>query len=157
MNKLFIATLLLSGSTFLSGQTVPRIPETYKPSKSEMYHKGWIDFNKNGVKDVYEDPSAPVEARIENLLGQMTLEEKTCQMVTLYGYNLASLFFQCHLAEQIFDTCIQRGIRIFVYILHSVFVEINPAFLVHLAFDGFVHSGYLHGLLCAEQSTASEQ
>lgn len=87
MNKLFIATLLLSGSTFLSGQTVPRIPETYKPSKSEMYHKGWIDFNKNGVKDVYEDPSAPVEARIENLLGQMTLEEKTCQMVTLYGYK----------------------------------------------------------------------
>lgn len=87
MNKLFIATLLLSGSTFLSGQTVPRIPETYKPSKSEMYHKVWIDFNKNGVKDVYEDPSAPVEARIENLLGQMTLEEKTCQMVTLYGYK----------------------------------------------------------------------
>ena len=87
MNKLFIATLLLSGSTFLSGQTVPRIPETYKPSKSEMYHKGWIDFNKNGIKDVYEDPSAPVEARIENLLGQMTLEEKTCQMVTLYGYK----------------------------------------------------------------------
>lgn len=87
MNKLFIATSLLSGSTFLSGQTVPRIPETYKPSKSEMYHKGWIDFNKNGIKDVYEDPSAPVEARIENLLGQMTLEEKTCQMVTLYGYK----------------------------------------------------------------------
>ena len=87
MNKLFIATLLLSGSTFLSGQTVPRIPETYKPSKSKMYHKGWIDFNKNGIKDVYEDPSAPVEARIENLLGQMTLEEKTCQMVTLYGYK----------------------------------------------------------------------
>ena len=87
MNKLFIATLLLSGSTIISGQTVPRIPETYKPSKSEMYHKGWIDFNKNGIKDVYEDPSAPVEARIENLLGQMTLEEKTCQMVTLYGYK----------------------------------------------------------------------
>lgn len=87
MNKLFIATLLLSGSTFLPGQTVPRIPATYKPSKSEMYHKGWIDFNKNGIKDVYEDPSAPVEARIENLLGQMTMEEKTCQMVTLYGYK----------------------------------------------------------------------
>lgn len=87
MNKLFIATLLLSGSTFLPGQTVPRIPATYKPSKSEMYHKGWIDFNKNGIKDVYEDPSASVEARIENLLGQMTLEEKTCQMVTLYGYK----------------------------------------------------------------------
>lgn len=64
-----------------------KIPTTYKPAKSEMYRKGWIDFNKNGVKDVYEDPSAPLEARIENLLQQMTLDEKTCQMVTLYGYK----------------------------------------------------------------------
>ena len=37
--------------------------------------------------DVYEDPSATVDARIEDLLSQMTLEEKTCQMVTLYGYK----------------------------------------------------------------------
>ena len=22
----------------------------------DIYHKGWIDFNKNGVKDIYEDP-----------------------------------------------------------------------------------------------------
>ena len=56
-----------------------------KPSK--IYHKGWIDLNKNGRMDVYEDPSAPVDARIEDLLKQMTLEEKTCQMVTLYGYK----------------------------------------------------------------------
>ena len=52
-----------------------------------MYHKDWIDFNKNGIKDIYEDPAATLDARIENLLQQMTLEEKTCQMVTLYGYK----------------------------------------------------------------------
>ena len=57
------------------------------PLRSEMYKKGWIDFNKNGVKDTYEDPTAPIDARIEDLLSQMTLEEKTCQMVTLYGYK----------------------------------------------------------------------
>lgn len=50
-----------------------------------IYHKGWTDFNKNGVKDVYEDPSAPLEDRVEDLLGQMTLEEKSCQLATLYG------------------------------------------------------------------------
>lgn len=50
-----------------------------------IYKKGWIDFNKNGVMDVYEDPSAPLEARVHDLLSQMTLEEKTCQMATLYG------------------------------------------------------------------------
>lgn len=45
----------------------------------------WIDFNKNGIRDVYEDPSASVEARVADLLSQMTLEEKTCQLATLYG------------------------------------------------------------------------
>ena len=50
-----------------------------------IYHKGWIDFNKNGLKDVYEDPSAPIEDRVEDLLRQMTLEEKSCQLATLYG------------------------------------------------------------------------
>ena len=59
---------------------------TYAP-KGKIYQKGWIDFNKNGKKDVYEDPAAPIDARIEDLLSQMTLDEKTCQMVTLYGYG----------------------------------------------------------------------
>lgn len=52
-----------------------------------IYHQGWIDFNKNGVMDLYEDPSQPVDKRVENLLSQMTLEEKSCQMATLYGYG----------------------------------------------------------------------
>lgn len=87
MKNLIALTLLLGGSTLLCAQKPTKTPATYKPVKSEMYRKGWIDFNKNGVKDVYEDPSAPLEARIENLLQQMTLDEKTCQMVTLYGYK----------------------------------------------------------------------
>ena len=45
------------------------------------------DLNKNGKPDPYEDPARPVEERVENLLGQMTLEEKTCQLATLYGYG----------------------------------------------------------------------
>ncbi|GAA4730394.1 glycoside hydrolase family 3 N-terminal domain-containing protein [Flavisolibacter ginsenosidimutans] len=52
-----------------------------------IYRKGWIDFNKNGAMDVFEDPSQPVDKRVENLLSQMTLDEKTCQMATLYGYG----------------------------------------------------------------------
>jgi beta-glucosidase len=34
------------------------------------------DLNKNGKLDPYEDPRQPLESRIENLMGQMTLEEK---------------------------------------------------------------------------------
>lgn len=54
-------------------------------AKDNLYKKGWIDFNKNGIKDTYEDPEAPLEARVRDLLGQMNLDEKTCQMATLYG------------------------------------------------------------------------
>lgn len=86
--KQLLITVLLSGSCgFLAAQKTVKTPAIYKPIHTEMYKKGWIDFNKNGVKDIYEDPSAPVDARIEDLLKQMTLEEKTCQMVTLYGYK----------------------------------------------------------------------
>jgi beta-glucosidase len=53
--------------------------------KSTIYKKGWIDFNKNGVMDVYENPNAPIDERLTDLLSQMTLEEKTCQLATLYG------------------------------------------------------------------------
>ncbi|MDY6464106.1 MAG: glycoside hydrolase family 3 N-terminal domain-containing protein [Bacteroidales bacterium] len=61
--------------------------DTYSPGKNKIYRKGWIDFNKNGVRDIYENPAARLEDRIEDLLKQMTLEEKTCQLVTLYGYH----------------------------------------------------------------------
>jgi len=56
-----------------------------RPSAA-IYHDGWIDLNKNGVKDAYEDATAPLETRVADLLARMTIEEKTAQMVTLYGY-----------------------------------------------------------------------
>jgi beta-glucosidase len=56
-------------------------------AQKSIYKKGWIDFNKNGVMDVYEDPSQPVDKRVDDLLSQMNLNEKSCQMATLYGYG----------------------------------------------------------------------
>ncbi len=56
-------------------------------SRSSIYHGNWIDLNKNGRMDPYEDPSVPTERRIDDLLSQMTIEEKTAQMATLYGYG----------------------------------------------------------------------
>ncbi|MCY7293107.1 MAG: glycoside hydrolase family 3 protein, partial [Ferruginibacter sp.] len=52
-----------------------------------IYQKDFTDFNKNGRKDIFEDPKQPVEKRIANLLSQMNLDEKTCQLATLYGYG----------------------------------------------------------------------
>lgn len=56
-------------------------------TRADIYHDGWIDLNKNGRKDVYEDSTQPVEKRLDDLLAQMTLEEKTAQLATLYGYD----------------------------------------------------------------------
>lgn len=68
----------ISATLFLALALTGAAPES-------IYHNGWIDFNKNGQKDIYEDPAQSVDARVEDLLRQMTVEEKTCQLVTLYG------------------------------------------------------------------------
>ncbi len=38
------------------------------------------DLNKNGEMDLYEDKNQPIESRIDDLLSQMTLEEKAGTM-----------------------------------------------------------------------------
>ncbi|HEX9331357.1 MAG TPA: hypothetical protein VF896_05690, partial [Anaerolineales bacterium] len=46
------------------------------------------DLNKNGKLDPYEDPRRPIEERIDDLLQQMTLEEKAGMMFqTMIGMN----------------------------------------------------------------------
>ena len=87
MKKLLLMSIVLGSLSPLSAQKKAATPATYKPVRTEIYKKGWIDFNKNGRKDVYEDPEAALDDRIEDLLSQMTVEEKTCQLVTLYGYK----------------------------------------------------------------------
>jgi beta-glucosidase len=77
----------------MKGKKYPRIAllallglVAFKPLTS-IYKDGWIDLNKNGKKDLYEDPKQPVNVRTADLLSKMTLEEKTCQMATLYGWR----------------------------------------------------------------------
>ncbi len=47
---------------------------------SSIYHDGWIDLNKNGKLNVYEDPSQPAGKRVDDLLARMTLDEKIGQL-----------------------------------------------------------------------------
>ena len=63
------------------------VPLVFRSQSPNIYRWNWIDLNKNGRMDPYEDPSQPIEGRIDDLLSQMTLEEKTAQMATLYGYG----------------------------------------------------------------------
>jgi beta-glucosidase len=56
-------------------------------TRKDIYHDGWIDLNKNGRKDVYEDPTQPEDKRLDDLIAQMNLDEKTVQCATEYGYH----------------------------------------------------------------------
>ncbi|MHA7944828.1 glycoside hydrolase family 3 N-terminal domain-containing protein [Formosa sp. 3Alg 14/1] len=74
----FKATVVLLSSVFLLS--------SFKTEGPKIYHKDWIDFNKNGVKDVYEDSKAHIDDRVSNLISLMNVNEKTCQLTTLYGF-----------------------------------------------------------------------
>lgn len=54
---------------------------------TDVYQSGWIDRNKNGTMDPYENPKLAVEERVADLIGRMNFDEKTCQMATIYGYK----------------------------------------------------------------------
>jgi len=48
--------------------------------RREIYRENWIDFNKNGVMDPYENPQLSIDERVDDLLSKMTLEEKVAQL-----------------------------------------------------------------------------
>jgi beta-glucosidase len=85
MIKNFYSIILLT--VIFSGFVLHFPAQETTGDRKNIYHEGWIDFNKNGRKDIYEDSKADINQRIEDLLSQMTPDEKTCQTATLYGYN----------------------------------------------------------------------
>ncbi|ACB74660.1 glycoside hydrolase family 3 N-terminal domain-containing protein [Opitutus terrae] len=83
-----LAALVFSASPLLAAAPSADlfVPSATPPLAAAVYHDGWIDLNKNGARDPYEDSSRPIDARIEDLLARMSLEEKTAQLTTLYGF-----------------------------------------------------------------------
>jgi beta-glucosidase len=81
-------TLYVAAQALVTAHAAAPTPDLFIDPKpiAAIYHDGWNDLNKNGAKDPYEDPSLDVEARISDLIGRMTVDEKTAQMVTLYGF-----------------------------------------------------------------------
>lgn len=87
MNKtsLIVAGISLCISTFSLGQVKqgkPASPRSQANSSLMVVEGGRIyrDLNKNKKMDIYEDIQQSIDARIEDLLAQMTLEEKAGMM-----------------------------------------------------------------------------
>ena len=50
--------------------------------------KSFRDLNKNGKLDVYEDSTKKIDERIDDLISQMTIDEKAGSMfITVIGIN----------------------------------------------------------------------
>lgn len=63
--------------------TIPIKTKYFLPQEivnQEIYHEDWIDFNKNGIMDPYENPKLPIENRVDDLLSRMNLMEKVGQL-----------------------------------------------------------------------------
>ena len=43
-------------------------------------HENWVDCNKNGVMDPYENIDNTINERVMDLISRMTLDEKISQM-----------------------------------------------------------------------------
>ncbi|MDX1314680.1 MAG: glycoside hydrolase family 3 N-terminal domain-containing protein, partial [Eudoraea sp.] len=80
--KIVVTCLIFFGLS--SCKTEKELPEKNIPDlalqltsvKTELDGTVFRDLNKNGTLDVYEDINAPVEERVNDLVSQMTLEEK---------------------------------------------------------------------------------
>ena len=64
-------------ATFVTSLALVVVASAAEPS---LYHDGWIDLDKNGKLDVYENPAMPIPERVRDLLARMTLDEKIGQL-----------------------------------------------------------------------------
>jgi beta-glucosidase len=81
--KLAILLFLISYRTVVAQGTYEFQP-AIEARTVELLHQDQLkfkDLNKNGKLDVYEDWRQPVEKRVDNLLSQMSLEEKAGMML----------------------------------------------------------------------------
>ncbi|WP_242111829.1 glycoside hydrolase family 3 C-terminal domain-containing protein [Luteimonas aquatica] len=85
--RLLAAACAFAACTGAQGAGAPPADRAAFAPVPGVQREGWLDLNKNGRQDVYENPRAPIAARVDDLLARMTMEEKTAQMATLYGYG----------------------------------------------------------------------
>lgn len=62
--------------------------EIVKLVKDKKTNILFYDLNKNGKMDIYENSTLDIESRVEDILSQMTLEEKVGQMLTSLGWHM---------------------------------------------------------------------
>lgn len=77
---------------------------------------GYRDLNHNGTRDPYENSALPVSARIDDLLGRMTLEEKVALMLhgTLAAENGQRIGVGSAYDKPAAQALLERGVNSFI-------------------------------------------
>ena len=96
-SRILLALLFASGTMFAQTQPVLVAMKTPTLRVGKLSFK---DLNKNNKLDKYEDWRLPVDARIKDLVSQMTLEEKL-------GFMLISTTRMG--GDQVFNNGVQDG------------------------------------------------
>jgi beta-glucosidase len=77
------AATIAAALSFSANRVTNVLPDTVYASSAVIHTAAdysFRDLNKNGKLDVYEDSKQPIEKRVQDLLQQMTLEEKAGMM-----------------------------------------------------------------------------
>lgn len=79
---LVLGTAVFFINKWLKARKIAALKSTLGPEAPRLEIDGYTfrDLNKNGKLDPYEDSRLPIDERIEDLLGQMTLDEKAGMM-----------------------------------------------------------------------------
>ena len=77
--------------------------------------------------------------------------------ITVERHHLASLLFDIHLSEKVFNTVFNFCIRIFINIHHTILIKVNPSFMVHRFLDRLIDFRYFNCCLCREHRRTSQQ
>lgn len=115
--------------------------------QQEIYHENWIDFNKNGVMDPYENPELPIEKRVNDLLSRMTLEEKVAQLQSgpsIPEHGMGNL------------TCVLRGLPPKEGAVRANELQVQSIEETRLGIPSIIHDECLHGCM-AKFSTSFPQ
>ena len=86
---LALAGVSVLAASALGRESDPKAPvvagdgDSFALQQPGMYHPGWVDLNKNGIKDIYEDSTQPVDQRVNDLLQRMTRAERIGQLAQL--------------------------------------------------------------------------
>ncbi|MCP4600166.1 MAG: glycoside hydrolase family 3 protein [Proteobacteria bacterium] len=82
--------MIFFANKLLKAKRIDALRKALGPEAPVLEKDGFTfrDLNKNGKLDPYEDPRVPISERVEDLLSQMTLEEKAGLMFqTMMGIN----------------------------------------------------------------------